>query len=107
MILTKKQQEQFINRYKSLYGDTSKETWTGEIPKVHESKQKEHIKLWKDFLSRMLWAKTCKKIYVHRGGRKEDYLHLVFNNLYMNYWPTYIDDEGNVSQEHLWIDDVD
>lgn len=107
MLLTEKQQEQRIERYRSLYWDTSIETWTWKIPSIHESKQREHVKLWKDFFKKLLWPRVCKKIYIHRGWRKEDYLHLVFNNLYMNYWPVFIDDEWNVSKEHIWIDDVE
>lgn len=106
-LLSKKQQEERVSWYKSIYWDTSAETGTWEIPKLHESLQREHIKMWKDFLIKLLWPRISKRIYTHRGWRKEDYLHVVFWGLYLNYWPTWVDDEWNPSKEHLWLDDVD
>jgi hypothetical protein len=106
MILSEKQQIRFIDWYKSIYGDTSPKTGTWKLPKVPEEEQKEHVKMWVKFLKELMWPKMCKKTYRHRGGRKEDYLHLVFGNLYLNFWPTYIDKDCNVSEKYLWIDDV-
>lgn len=106
MILSEKQQIRFIDWYKSIYGDTSPKTGTWELPTVPEEEQEKHVKMWVKFLKELMWPKLCKKIYTHRGWRKEDYLHVVFNNLYMNYSPTYLDKDWKVSQRHIWIDDV-
>jgi len=105
-ILSTKQQQAFVDWYKSIYWDTSESTWTWEIPKIPEEEQEKHVRMWIDFLKELMWPKKCKKIYRHRGGRKEDYLHLVFGNLYLNFWPTYIDKDWKVSEKHMWIDDV-
>lgn len=105
-ILSEKQQMEWVSRYKSVYWDTSKATGTWELPTVPEEEQEKHVRMWVEFLQKLMGPKMCKKIYTHRGWRKEDYLHLAFNNLYMNYSPTYLDKDWKVSQKHLWIDDV-
>lgn len=105
-ILTEKQEKKFVDFYRWLYGDTSKATWTGKLPEIPESKQREHMIMWRDFLTNLLWKKNAKKIYTHRGWRKEDYLHLVFNSLWFNYWPIikwrYWEDI-----EYLTLDDIE
>ena len=106
MILSEKQQIKFIDWYKSIYGDTSKETWTWKLPEIPDEKQEEHIKMWKEFLKQLLW-KDCNKKYTHRWGKTEDYLHLCFNNLYFNYWPVYINKDWSISDRIVWIDDVE
>ena len=105
-ILSLKQQQAFVDWYRGVYWDTSKSTWTWEIPKIPEEEQERHVRMWVDFLKKLMWPKMCKKIYTHRGWRKEDYLHVVFNGLYLWYWPTYIDKDWNVSKKHMRIDDV-
>lgn len=105
-ILSKKQQKERISRYKSIYWDTSEATGTWEIPTVPEEEQEKHVKMWVDFLKELMGPKQCRKIYTHRGWNTEDYLHVVFNNLYFNYWPTYVTSKWEVSKRHIWIDDV-
>lgn len=105
MMLNEKQSLKFVEWYKNLYGDTSKETWTWEIPRLHESLQKEHIEMRRDFIKELLWPRNCKKIYTHRGWRKETWLMLTFNSLYFNYGPTWVDDDWNVSKIQMWLND--
>lgn len=106
MILSEKQQIKFIEWYKSIYWDTSEATGTWEIPKIPEEEQEKHVKMWVDFLKELMGPKQCRKIYTHRGWNTEDYLHMVFNNLYFNYWPTYVTSKWKVSDRNIWIDDV-
>lgn len=100
-----KKQQMFIDWYRGRYWDTSKETGTWEIPKIPEEEQEEDVKAWVEALKKLLW-RDAKKIYIHRGWRKEDYLHLFFNQLFLNYWPTYVDKNWKPSKKHIWIDDI-
>lgn len=90
MELTRKQEQEFIKFYKWLYGDTSKSTWTWELPKIPAEEEEAHIKMWKDKLTKILWPKKAKSLYKMRPYGKQTVLDYVFSRLWMWYWPTVI-----------------
>lgn len=92
MELTHKQEQEFIEFYKWLYGDTSEATWTWELPKIPKSKEEEHIKLWRDALTKIIWPKKAKSLYKIRPYGKQTVLDYVFSRLWMWYWPTVLND---------------
>lgn len=92
MELTYKQEQEFIEFYKWLYGDTSEATWTWELPKIPKSKEEEHIKLWKDTLTKIIWPRKAKSLYKMRPYGKQTVLDYVFSRLWMWYWPTVLND---------------
>ena len=52
--LTDKKTMEFIDRYKSIYGDTSESTGTGQLPHINAEDEEKHIKMWKDKLTELL-----------------------------------------------------
>jgi len=86
-MLTEKQQKAFVEFYKSLYWDTSKKTWTWELPHIPANKEEEHIKMWNDFLIKLIWPRKAKRVYKVRPYGPETVLHKVFSSLWLNYWP--------------------
>lgn len=90
MELTHKQEQEFIEFYKWLYGDTSKATWTWELPKIPAEDEEAHIKMWKDKLTKIIWPKKAKSLYKMRPYGKQTVLDYVFSRLWLWYWPTVI-----------------
>lgn len=86
-MLTEKQQLQFIEFYKSLYWDTSKETWTWELPHIPADKEEEHYKIWEEKLTEIMWKRNAKQPYIHKGWRKDTRLWKVMEGLRLCYWP--------------------
>lgn len=86
-MLTEKQQLQFIEFYKSLYWDTSKKTWTWELPHIPADKEEEHYKIWEEKLTEIMWKRNAKQPYIHKGWRKDTRLWKVMEGLRLCYWP--------------------
>lgn len=53
-MLTDKQLKEFVERYRSIYGDTSVATGTGELPHIKAEEEEEHVKMWKEFLKKLI-----------------------------------------------------
>ena len=104
-MLTEKQEQEFVRRYKERYWDTSKETGTWKLPRLPADKQLDEVKARVDFLKKLL-GRNANKIYIHRWGRKESRLSRAFNGLYFNYWPDYYEADGKPSTKFLWIEDI-
>jgi len=83
-MLSTKQQQQFIERYKGKYWDTSEALPV--IPKGQEAIEQEE---WKTFLRELLGTKASQT-YKHRARGKESNLEKAFNSLRLNYWPVLI-----------------
>ena len=85
--LNDKKVMEFIEWYKSIYWDTSEKTWTWQLPHINADEEEEHIKMWKEKLTELLWPKNAKKTYTHKGWRTESLLDAVFSSLRLWYWP--------------------
>lgn len=99
MILNEKQEKEFLDFYKAYYWDTSKDTGTGEIPKICKEHEDLHINLRKEEIDKILWSKKHHK-YTHRWGRVEEYRDMVFNWLWLQFWPTVVDEP----YKQLWVE---
>ena len=86
-MLTEKQQLEFVERYRSIYWDTSKATGTWELPHIPAEKEEEHRKMWEDKLTEIIWPRKAKSIYKIRPYWPETVLHKVFSSLWLCYWP--------------------
>ena len=88
MELTPKQEQMFIEFYRWLYGDTSKATWTWELPTITEEEKEAHIKMWKDKLKKIIWPKKALRTYKIRPYGPQSYLDYAFSWLWLWYWPS-------------------
>lgn len=111
MELSKKQSEIFIEWYTKRYAKRD-ENWEFiypvEIPIVSANKQREEVEEWVKIIKKMLWTKA-NKIYKYRWenyDKPETYLEKCFNSLYLNYWPTYKEDDWTPAKEHIWLHDI-
>ena len=86
-MLTDKQIQQFVERYKSIYGDTSKDTWTWEIPHIRAEDEEEHRRMWKEKLTEIIWPRNSKKVYKVRAYWPQTILDRVFSELWLCFWP--------------------
>lgn len=87
-----KKEKKFIEFYRWLYGDTSKATWTWELPRISISEAENHKKMWKDEITKLLWPRRAKAVYKIRPYGPQTYLDYVFSWLWLDFWPTVIDD---------------
>jgi hypothetical protein len=62
MPMNNKEQKQFIEFYKWLYGDTSK-----ELPTIFEEEEELHRNMRKLQLQKILGKTKSKQTYTHRG----------------------------------------
>lgn len=99
MLLTDKKQKEFVEWYRNLYGDTSKETGTGKLPYICKEHEGLHLKLWADKVDELLWKDKHKK-YTHKWWRTEEYRDVVFNWLHLDYFPTVVDEP----YKPLWVE---
>ena len=86
-MFNEKQQQEFVEFYISLYGDTSKETGTGELPHIKASEEEEHKRIREEKLTEILWPRKAKLPYIHKGWRKDTRLWKVMEELWLCYWP--------------------
>lgn len=86
-MLTEKQQLEFYERYKSIYGDTSEATGTWELPHIKKEEEEEHIRMRNDKLTEIIWPRKSKRIYKIRPYWPETVLHKVFSCLWLCYGP--------------------
>lgn len=86
-MLTKEQEQAFIEFHRWLYGDTSKSTGTGELPKICNIHEELHENLWR------------KRIKDNIKGSKK-YKDEVFSWLWLGYWPVVVDEP----YEQLWVE---
>ena len=89
--LTKQQSERFVEFYRRLYWDTSKETGTGKLPTIFKDEEELHMNMWKLELTKILGKTKANRSYYHRWWRKEKYVDYVFSWLWLQYWPTVLD----------------
>ena len=86
-MLTDKQLKEFVDWYKSVYWDTSPETWTWELPHIKAEEEEQHINMWKNKLVEIMWQKNAKQPYIHKGWRADTRLGKVFSELRLYCWP--------------------
>ena len=86
-MLTEKQIKEFVERYKCIYWDTSKATGTWQLPHIKAEDEEKHIKMWKDYLTLLIWPRRSKRPYIHKWWRKDTRLWNAFEKLRLMYWP--------------------
>lgn len=86
--MTDKQQEKFIQFYQWLYGDTSEDTGTWELPTIFEDEEELHKNMWKLALRKILGKTRYDKKYYRNKLTKLCYWEYVFEWLWLGYWPT-------------------
>lgn len=94
MLLTEKQTEQYIERFKknySQYCPIEKDGRLG-IATIYcenpEEEEEKHKQKWLEEIKKLMW-KNANKTYVHRGGRKESYAEAQLAALRLYHWPTF------------------
>ena len=110
MELTEEQSKQFLEFYRNLYGDTSKETWTGELPTISIEDEEKHEKLWRKEIRKILWGKIADKTYTYRQYWRQTWLDFTFQWLWLQYWPKVLpnkfeqnaDTDAVAWQENVW-----
>ena len=90
-----KAEEKFIEFYRGLYGDTSKATGTWELPTIKPEEEEEHIRMWKEELTKILGKKNAKRVWKIRPYWPQTYLDYVFSWLWLGYWPTVLRSNNN------------
>ena len=75
--------QDFVMWYRSLYGDTSKETWTWELPTITKAEERLHKRIWKRKIRFSLWNRAYR-LYVHKGWRRGNYLEKIYSELYQS-----------------------
>ena len=89
---TEKSEKMFLEFYRWLYWDTSIATGTWELPTITKDEEEEHIRLWKEALTKCLWGKKkANSLYKMRPYGKQSWLDYAFGWLWLNYWPTVVD----------------
>jgi len=109
MELSTKQSEMFANWYIEKYWkkDENGELITPvEIPVLPASIQREEVKEWRDIILKVVWPSKAKQVYKYRWDKKELVFEKVFNSLYLQYWPTFKEEDWSPAKEHLWYNDV-
>ena len=88
-----KKEMKFVKFYRELYWDTSKATWTWELPVITEEHEEEHKQLWRKELTKILWwKKKANQTYKVRPYWKQSWLDYIFSWLRLGYWPTVVSD---------------
>lgn len=114
MELSKKQSEVFANWYIERYWKKDK---NGElinpvdIPILPASTQRDEIKEWIRIIYKALGKSKSKQLYKYRTLNnwrvyRESVFEKAFNSLYLQYWPTFKEEDWSPAKEHLWIEDV-
>lgn len=90
-----KAEKEFIEFYKGLYGDTSKETGTWKLPTISPEEEEEHKRMWKEELTKILGKKNANRVWKVRPYGPQTYLDYVFSWLWLGYWPTVLRSNNN------------
>ena len=114
MELSTKQSEKFVNWYIDRYADkdnNGKPITPVDIPKVKVESQREDMIEWVKIIYEILWKSKAKQTYKYRVDadwkkHRETVLEKVLYSLFLQYWPTYIENNWWVTKEPLWWDDV-
>ena len=83
-MLTDKQGKEFVEFYRSLYGENN-----NEIPELDEGLEEEHKKLRKERIKKILWREYYSTL-LNKRNDKRTYGERVFEGLWFNYWPKII-----------------
>lgn len=114
MELTKKQSEVFANWYIERYwkkDENGKLIAPVNIPILPASTQREEIKEWILIIYKVLGKSKSKQLYKYRElsnwkKYRESFFEKVFNSLYLQYWPTFKEEDWSPAKENLWCDAV-
>jgi hypothetical protein len=101
--MTYKQQEQFVEFYRWLYGDTSIETGTWQIPTIFKDEEELHRNMWLLALEKILGKTKFNKKYYPNQLTKLKRWEYVFEWLRMGYWPRVLDYDLTVNARDWWI----
>lgn len=94
MPMNNKEQKQFIEFYKWLYGDTSK-----ELPTIFEEEEELHRNMRLLTLEKILGKTKFNKKYYPNQLIKLKWWEYVFEWLRMSYWPTVLNYNNTVNNE--------
>lgn len=92
-----RQQEQFVEFYKRLYGDTSK-----ELPYIFKDEEELHRNMWLLQLEKILGKTKFNKKYYPNQLTKLKRWEYVFEWLRMGYWPRVLDYDMYVNAKWDW-----
>ena len=114
MELSTKQSEMFANWYIGRYWkkDENGELITPvEIPVLPASIQRDEVKEWVRIIYEILGKSKAKQLYKYRELHdwrryRESVLEKAFNSLYLQYWPSFKEEDWSPAKEQLWIGDV-
>lgn len=111
---TTKQSKEFTDWYIERYwkkDENGKTIIPVDIPVLPASIQRDEIKEWVRIIYKILGKSKAKQLYKYRTlhdwrGYRESVLEKAFNSLYLQYWPTFKEEDWSPAKEHLWIGDV-
>lgn len=82
-----------------------------EIPILPASIQRDELKEWVRIIYEILGKSKSKQLYKYRElsnwkKYRESFFEKAFNSLYLQYWPTFREEDWSPAKEQLWIWDV-
>lgn len=114
MELSTKQSEKFVNRYIDRYAEKD-ENWNVitpvDIPRIPVEKQREDMIEWAKIIYEILWKTKAKSTYKYRlqldwKKKRETLFEKALYSLFLQYWPTYVEEDWQIAKNPLWWEDV-
>lgn len=106
MMLSEKQSQMFVDRYRNRYHPDVPEDERVWAPTLPAYTQKDEVEAWIDILKKILWKRWNDTYKYRNWWKRESLLEKAFNSLYLNYGPTYVEEDGSPAKEQIWLDDV-
>ncbi len=114
MELSMKQSNKFVDWYIDRYAKKDsnwKPITPVNIPNVQVSKQREDMLAWADIIYEILGKAKANQTYKYRVDadwkkKRETLFEKALHSLFLQYWPTYIEEDWSVAHNPLWWDDV-
>ena len=114
MELSMKQSNKFVDWYINRYAEKN-DDWTPitpvEIPRVPVENQREDMLEWANIIFDILWKSKANQTYKYRVDadwkkHRETLFEKALHSLFLQYWPTYVEEDWWVARKPLWWDDV-
>lgn len=106
MELSYEKSKLFADWYKARYYPNLQEGEQMVPPIFPASKQREEVEAWIEICKKIWWKKWNQLYKIRSNGKRESLLEKTFNSLYMDYWPTYKEEDWSPAKEHIWFNDV-
>lgn len=114
MELSMRQSNKFVDWYIDRYAekdDNGKPITPVEIPRIPVEKQREDMIEWANIVFDILWKSKANQTYKYRilpdwKKKRETLFEKALYSLFLQYWPTYVEEDWRVAIRPLWWEDV-